>query len=95
MPSLIVTPNFPMEKAFHIRNLQNSIADKIARIEAMRASLKQQDVRVDIEHVMAGGEELLLLSAEGREGVAVSLDDIESGAITLQQACDELLMARA
>ena len=85
----ISIPNFPIEKAFHIRQTMDRIAENKVKLEAMRAELAKRQVRVDIEHVMVGEEEVLLISAVGKnDGVAVSLADIESGAISLQDAVE-------
>lgn len=77
-----------MEQAFHLRQLRNSISDKMARLDLMRASAgEEKKSLVNIEHVEVDGEELVLISRDGSgDGVAVSVADIESGAIRLQDA---------
>ena len=82
----VCIPNFPMEQAFHLRQLRNSISDKMARLELMRAAAgEEKNSLVSIEHVEVDGEELVLISRDGSsDGVAVAAADIESGAIRLQ-----------
>ena len=88
----VCIPNFPMEQAFHLRRLRNSIRDKMARLELMRAAIgEEKKSLVNIEHVEVDGEELVLISRDGSgDGVAVAVADIESGAIRLQDAIEGL-----
>ena len=88
----VCIPNFPMEQAFHLRQLRNSISDKVARLELMRAAAREEKKSlVNIEHVEVDGEELVLISRDGSsDGVAVAVADIESGVIRLQDAIEGL-----
>jgi hypothetical protein len=90
--SKVVIPQFPIETAFHIRQLRESIANKVARIKAMDAHLKPVEHLVSIEHVWVNDEEMVLIRKEGNdEGVAIALSDLHSGAISLQSAVDLIL----
>ncbi len=81
-----------LERSFYISDRVKSIQAKQALIDALKVRESQRDkARVSVDHAIVNEEEMLLFSVEGKEdGVAVSLADIESGKITMQQAIDEL-----
>lgn len=87
----ILTPSFPIERVFHERRLRQSIADKAARLDLMRAQLAMTRKRVDIEHCMVGDEEMLLVSCGDNDGVAVAMDDLHNGRVTLQHVCESVM----
>ena len=87
----ILTPSFPIERVFHERQLRQSIADKAARLDLMRAQLAATQKKVAIEHCMVGDEEMLLVSCGDGDGVAVAMDDLRSGAMRLQDAVDAVV----
>lgn len=67
-----------------------SIREKLSRIAQLKALETRQ--RVDIAHVEVDGEEMVLVSREGREdGVAIAVADIEAGRLSLQDAVNELM----
>ena len=74
----------------YISKRTESIREKLARVAQLEALETRQ--RVDIMHVEVDGEEMVLVSREGREdGVAIAVADIESGALSLQDAINELM----
>ena len=74
----------------YLHKRTESIREKLARV-AMLQSLETKQ-RVDIAHVEVEGEEMVLVSREGcEEGVAIAVADIESGALSLQDAINELM----
>ena len=87
VPSLEGT-QFGRECYLHKRT--ESIREKLARVALLQSLETKQ--RVDIAHVEVEGEEMVLVSREGREdGVAIAVADIESGALSLQDAINELM----
>ena len=74
----------------YLHKRTESIREKLARMAQLEALETRQ--RVDIAHVEVDGEEMVLVSREGREeGVAVAVADIEAGRISLQDAINELM----
>ena len=74
----------------YLHKRTESIREKLALVALLQSLETKQ--RVDIAHVEVDGEEMVLVSREGREdGVAVSVADIESGALSLQDAINELM----
>ena len=74
----------------YISKRTESIREKLARVAQLEALETRQ--RVDIAHVEVDGEEMVLVSLDGREdGVAIAVADIESGALSLQDAVNELM----
>ena len=74
----------------YLHKRTESIREKLARVVLLQSLETKQ--RVDIAHVEVDGEEMVLVSREGREeGVAIAVADIESGALSLQDAINELM----
>ena len=74
----------------YLHKRTESIREKLSRVAQLEALETRQ--RVDIAHVEIDGEEMVLVSREGREdGVAIAVADIESGALSLQDAVNELM----
>ena len=74
----------------YISKRTESIREKLARVALLQSLETKQ--RVDIAHVEVEGEEMVLVSLEGREdGVVIAVADIESGALSLQDAINELM----
>ena len=74
----------------YLHKRTESIREKLSRVAQLEALETQQ--RVDIAHVEIDGEEMVLVSREGREdGVAVAVADIEAGRLSLQDAVNELM----
>ena len=74
----------------YLHKRTESIREKLARVAQLEALETQQ--RVDIAHVEVYGEEMVLVSLEGREdGVAIAVADIEAGRLSLQDAVNELM----
>ena len=74
----------------YLHKRAESIREKLSRRAQLEALETRQ--RVDIAHVEVEGEEMVLVSREGREdGVAIAVADIESGALSLQDAINELM----
>ena len=74
----------------YISKRTESIREKLSRVALLEALETQQ--RVDIAHVEVDGEEMVLVSREGREeGVAIAVADIEAGRLSLQDAVSELM----
>ena len=74
----------------YLHKRTESIREKLSRVAQLEALETQQ--RVDIAHVEVDGEEMVLVSLEGREdGVAVAVADIEAGRLSLQDAVNELM----
>ena len=74
----------------YLHKRTESIREKLARMAQLEALETRQ--RVDIAHVEVDGEEMVLVSREGREeGVAVAVADIEAGRLSLQDAVNELM----
>ena len=74
----------------YLHKRTESIREKLSRMAQLEALETRQ--RVDIMHVEVDGEEMVLVSREGREdGVAVAVADIEAGRLSLQDAINELM----
>ena len=74
----------------YVSKRTESIREKLSRMAQLEALETRQ--RVDIAHVEVDGEEMVLVSREGREdGVAIAVADIEAGRISLQDAVNELM----
>ena len=74
----------------YLHKRTESIREKLSRMAQLEALETRQ--RVDIMHVEVDGEEMVLVSREGREdGVAVAVADIEAGRLSLQDAVNELI----
>ena len=74
----------------YLHKRTESIREKLSRIAQLEALETRQ--RVDIMHVEVDGEEMVLVSREGREdGVAIAVADIEAGRLSLQDAVNELM----
>ena len=74
----------------YLHKRTESIREKLSRMAKLEALETRQ--RVDIMHVEVDGEEMVLVSREGREeGVAVAVADIEAGWLSLQDAVNELM----
>ena len=74
----------------YLHKRTESIREKLARVAQLEALETQR--RVDIAHVEVEGEEMVLVSLEGREdGVAIAVADIEAGRLSLQDAVNELM----
>ena len=90
---MIKVPSFEetqLGRECYLHKRTESIREKLSRIAQLEAHETRQ--RVDIAHVEVDGEEMVLVSLEGREdGVAVAVADIESGALSLQDAINELM----
>ena len=89
-----------LETMIYLSKAHSSIDEKKRRMEELRA--KQQNIKhgeaeiIVIEGVDPHGADVLLFTlanaAEGAEGVCVLKTDIESGAITKEQACLQLCL---
>lgn len=79
----------------YLHKRTESIREKLSRmaqLEALETRQRVERQRVDIAHVEVGGEEMVLVSREGREdGVAIAVADIEAGRLSLQDAVNELM----
>ena len=74
----------------YLHKRTESIREKLSRMAQLEALETRQ--RVDIAHVEIDGEEMVLVSLEGREdGVAIAVADIEAGRLSLQDAINELM----
>ena len=74
----------------YLHKRTESIREKLSRMAQLEALEARQ--RVDIAHVEVDGEEMVLVSREGREdGVAIAVADIEAGRLSLQDAINELM----
>ena len=74
----------------YLHKRAESIREKLARVALLEAL--ETRCRVDITQVEVDGEEMVLVSREGREeGVAVAVADIEAGRLSLQDAVNELM----
>ena len=74
----------------YLHKRTESIREKLSRMAQLQALETKQ--RVDIAHVEIYGEEMVLVSREGRDdGVAVAVADIEAGRLSLQDAINELM----
>ena len=74
----------------YLHKRTESIREKLSRMAQLEELETRQ--RVDIAHVEIEGEEMVLVSREGREdGVAVAVADIEAGRLSLQDAVNELM----
>lgn len=84
--------NTEIGRSIYLHDRMASIRGKITNINALKELETAWKQRIEIEHVIVADEEMLLIKREGaEEGVAVALADIESGAVSLQMACDEVL----
>ena len=74
----------------YLHKRTESIREKLSRMAQLEALETRQ--RVDIAHVEVDGEEMVLVSREGREdGVPIAVADIEAGRLSLQDAVNELM----
>ena len=74
----------------YLHKRTESIREKLSRMAQLEALETRQ--RVDIAHAEVDGEEMVLVSREGREdGVAIAVADIEAGRMSLQDAVNELM----
>ena len=90
---MIKVPSFEdtqLGRECYLHKRTESIREKLARVALLQSLETKQ--RVDLAHVEVEGEEMVLVSLEGREdGVAIAVADIESGALSLQDAVNELM----
>jgi hypothetical protein len=89
----MLSPNTDLEKLFYINAKLTKIDENRSRLAEMRKNLAMRGRKVNIELVqLDGGEEAVLVIEEGKEeGAAVMVDDLMSGAVTLQMAVDEVI----
>ncbi len=75
-------------KDFRIAEIQKNIADREEKIFDLKNNISSAEILE--EEVEVNGELMVLFSIAGNDGVAVAKTDIESGAVTREQAYREL-----